>query len=166
MITLRDYKNSDVNRLLKLANNENVARYLTGAFPSPYTLEDAEWWVSTGSKNGIVKVIELNGEFVGSVGLTCGTNERRFSGEVGYWLGEAYWGQGIASVALSQLTEVIFEETDIVRLFAPVYSPNKPSMRVLEKAGYRHEATLANSIYKNGEFYNEHIYSLLKKGLF
>jgi len=166
MITLRDYYQSDVERLIELANNENVARYLTGTFPHPYTRDDANWWISTGCKGGFVKVIERDGVFVGSVGVTPRANVHRYSGIIGYWLGEAYWGQGIASVALSQLTEMVFADSDLVRLSASVYSPNKPSMRVLEKSGYSHEATLMNSVFKNGEFYNEHIYSVLKQGVF
>ena len=72
MISLREYADSDLERLVNLANNENVARYLVYTFPHPYTNEDAEWWIGTGSKqNGaITRVIEYRGLFVGSVGIT------------------------------------------------------------------------------------------------
>jgi RimJ/RimL family protein N-acetyltransferase len=159
MMELRDFIENDKSCLQKLANNKNVAKYLTDTFPSPYTNQDAEWWISVGCKNGINKVIELNGSFVGSVGASFGKNERRYSAVVGYWLGEQYWGQGIASKALNLLTEDIFSNTEIVRLSAWVFSPNLASMRVLEKSGFKLEGILNNSIYKNGEFYNEHIYA-------
>ena len=50
MISLREYADSDLERLVQLANNENVSRYLVYTFPYPYTLQDAEWWIGTGSK--------------------------------------------------------------------------------------------------------------------
>jgi RimJ/RimL family protein N-acetyltransferase len=46
MITLREYADSDLERLAALANNENVSRYLIYTFPHPYTRADAEWWIS------------------------------------------------------------------------------------------------------------------------
>ena len=162
MIRLRDYKESDVSILCSLANNENVTRYMTTAFPYPYTEEDAQWWVTSGCKEGIVKVIEYNGEFVGSVGATPKTEEHSRTALIGYWVGEPYWGKGLACEALKELTNYIFSTTDIVRLEASIYSPNTPSMKVAEKAGYQEEAVLKSAVFKNGEFYNEHIYSKLK----
>ena len=111
---------------------------------------------------GITKVIEYNGEFVGSVGAIPGINERRYSATVGYWLGEPFWGLGIASRALTILTSEIFTTTDYTRLYAGVFSPNKASMRVLEKSGYDFEGVCKNAIFKNGQFYDEHIYARLK----
>lgn len=71
MISLRDYTRSDIDRLVCLANNQNVSRYLVDTFPYPYTEKDARWWIETGSmENGsVTKTIEYRGEFVGSVGI-------------------------------------------------------------------------------------------------
>ncbi len=162
MINLREYKEDDIDDLLRLANNAKVAEYLTDTFPHPYSKQDALWWIQEGCKTGVTKVIEYNGEFVGSVGAIPGVNEMRYSAVVGYWLGEPYWGKGIAYKALDILSNEIFNTTNIQRLHAGVYSPNKPSMRVLEKSGYDFEAVLKNSIYKNNQFYDEHIYAKLK----
>jgi len=162
MIKLRDYQASDLDNLLTLANNKNVARYLTDTFPHPYTKKDALWWLSTGCKTGLTKVIEYNDKYVGSVGAIPKTNEQRFTAAVGYWLGEEYWGKGIAHQALNLLVEEVFQNTEIIRLYAGVYSPNVTSMRVLEKSGFINEAILRKSVFKNGEFYDEHIYSKIK----
>lgn len=162
MINLRDYEIGDAERLQFLANNENVTRYMTTAFPYPYTDKDAEWWVSTGCKEGVVKVIEYNREFVGSVGATPKTEERSRTAVIGYWLGEPYWGKGIACEALKKITDILFSTTDIVRLEASIYSPNTASMRVAEKAGYKKESVMKKAIFKNNEFYDDHIYSKLK----
>jgi ribosomal-protein-alanine N-acetyltransferase len=81
---------------------------------------------------------------------------------VGYWLGEPYWGRGIAVNALRILVSDVFENTKIVRVCAWVYQPNNRSSRVLEKAGFEHEATLAKSLYKHDKIYDELIYSKIK----
>ncbi len=162
MIKLRNFVESDLEALLEQANNFNVTKYLTDTFPSPYTKKDGEWWLSTGSKIGYTKVIEYKNNFVGSVGATPLVNEKRFSACVGYWLGEGYWSKGIASKALKILTDDIFSNTEIIRLYASVYSPNIASIKVLEKSDYVQEAILRKSIFKNGEFYDEFIYSKIK----
>ncbi len=162
MVVLREFDQSDAPKLVELANNLNVARYLVDTFPHPYTDEDAKWWVSTGSKSGITKVIQYNGEFVGSVGAMPDINERRFSASIGYWVGQPFWGKGIASQALSILTNEVFATTDIIRISASVYHPNRASMRVLEKSGYVREAVLKAAVFKNDEFYDEHVFVKFK----
>ena len=71
-------------------------------------------------------------------------------------------GNGIAAASLSILTGYVFETTNLVRLQASIFSPNKASMSVARKAGYQCEAILRQAIYKNGEFYDEHLYVKLK----
>lgn len=97
MIILGDYEQCDLHNLCRLANNPRVSKYMTTTFPYPYTEEDATWWISTGCKEGIIKVIEYNGEFVGSVGAHPRSAERRRSAAIGYWIGEPFWGRGIAT---------------------------------------------------------------------
>lgn len=162
MIKLRKFKSSDVERLVFLASNQNVSRYLTSFFPYPYTQEDAEYWVNEGCNTGITRVIEFKGEFVGAVGAHPKAGEYQRSATIGYWLGEPYWGNGIAAESLSILTGYVFETTNLVRLQASIFSPNKASMSVARKAGYQCEAILRQAIYKNGEFYDEHLYVKLK----
>lgn len=163
MIHLREYQQNDIDSIVTLANNKKVAQYLSDTFPHPYTQKDAEWWITTGCKKGINLAIEWNGQYVGGVGAVPREGEKRYTAVVGYWVGEPFWGKGITHQALVQLTQNIFANTDIVRLEASVYHPNHASMRVLEKAGYWQEAILEQAIYKNGEFYNEHIFIKLKR---
>ena len=159
MIKLRDFSENDISSIARFANNANVSNYLTSSMPYPYTTEDAKWWVEIGSKEGeVFKAIDLNGECVGSIGVHRGITEHKFSGEIGFWLAEEYWGQGYTTEAVSKMTSYIFNETDIVRLYARVFSPNKASMLVLEKCGYVLEGILKKEIFKNGEFYDDHIY--------
>jgi len=144
-----------------LANNENVSRYLIYTFPHPYTRADAEWWISAGSKkNGAVtRVIEYQGLFVGSVGITPQGGWRKHLGEIGYWVAEEYWGKGIATEALRQMTEYGFAALDLRKLYAAVLAPNVVSMRVLEKCGYRREGVLKAEVQKRGEYFDTHQYA-------
>ncbi|MET0027796.1 MAG: GNAT family N-acetyltransferase [Candidatus Thiodiazotropha sp.] len=156
---LRDIEERDIETIPLLLNNENVARYLTGRIPFPYTLDDAKWWVSTGHKEGINKAIDIEGSFAGMIGVSQGNFEYQKSGEIGYWIGEKYWGIGIGTQALTAMTNMIFESTDIVRLYAPVFSPNVASMRVLEKCGFSIESVQIKALYKHNTFYNAHVYA-------
>ena len=160
MIELRELVEDDIPSIAAYANNFNVSRYLASRMPYPYTVEDAKWWVRTGSREqGLNQAISLDGECIGVVGVRPGANEYRYSAEIGYWIAEQFWGRGIGSDAVAQMTGRIFAETEIVRLYAPVYSPNKASMRVLEKNGYNLEAIHKRAVFKNETFMDEHIYA-------
>ena len=136
MIELRELVDSDVDSIAICANNFNVSRYMASRMPYPYTRDDAIWWVEFGSKeHGLNYAIDIGGKCIGVVGVRFGEFELQYSAEIGYWIAEEHWGKGIGTEAVSKMTEQVFSENNTVRLSAPVYSPNKASMRVLEKCG-------------------------------
>jgi len=130
-------------------------------FPYPYTKQDAEWWIKTGSKanNALTKAIEYQGELVGTVGITPQTGWKEHSAEIGYWVGEEYWGKGIATEALRAMSDLAFSTMKYKKLFAPVLGPNKASMRVLEKCGYSLEGVLKQEVFKGGHYFDGHYYA-------
>ena len=161
MIKLREYKKSDTSRLVQLANNENVSRYLVSSFPYPYTLKEAEWWIDIGSKkNGaITRVIEYQAEFVGGIGIQPQMGWRSHLAEIGYWVGEKYWRKGIGTEALGAMTQLALSTGEYKKLFAPVFGPNQVSMKVLEKNGYSLEGVLKQEVFKNGRYYDLYHYA-------
>ena len=161
MITLRDYVIADIDRFSVLANNENVSRYLIYTFPYPYTKKDAEWWKKTGSKanNSVTKVIEYRGELIGTVGITPQTGWKEHSAEIGYWIGEEYWGKGFATEALRMMSDLAFSTMNYKKIFAPVLGPNKASIRVLEKNGYCLEGILKHEVFKAGNYFDGYYYA-------
>lgn len=159
MIILREFKIEDEPILREHLNNPNVARYLTTRIPQPYTQEDARWWINEGSKADIVRAIEYNGVLVGSVGAHRRQFELSRSAEIGYWIAESHWGMGIATKALQELSMLVFQNTDIVRLQAHVFGGNIASVKVLEKVGYRLEGILRKSIFKHGMFMDSSLYA-------
>lgn len=158
MITLRRYDENDIPLLVEYLNNPRVTAHLTSRIPQPYTINDAQWWVREGSTQGYTRAIEWENRLVGTIGANRGQFEFSRSAEIGYWLAEPFWGNGIATAALSAVTTEIFRDTDIVRLFANVVEGNTASCRVLEKCGYQQEALLQKAFFKHDIFNNAHLY--------
>ena len=73
--------------------------------------------------------IDVGGEAVGSIGLVPGVDIERYSAEVGYWLGTAYWRQGIATAAVRRVVRYAFEELRMTRVFATPMVWNPASCR-------------------------------------
>ena len=106
--------------------------------------------------------IEYKGREAGIIGLIGRTNEERLCAEVGYWLGEPFWGKGIATQALQSVTRFGFEELNLLRIFAGVFEFNKASMRVLEKCGYQLEGILRKAVIKNGVVCDKYLYAQVR----
>ena len=162
MITLRAFKQHDTFQIVTILNDQQVARYLSSKIPFPYTQADAQWWVNQGSKFGIIKAIEVDGLCVGCIGINPGEFEYSRSGEIGYWLSQQYWGQGIITQAIGLLTKEVFKSTNLNRIHAAVFAGNAGSMKALLKSGFNTEAILKQAIYKNGHYFDSHIFSMLK----
>ena len=135
---LRPWQPGDVDALVKYANNYAIWRNLPDTFPHPYTETDAREWSQRPNQGEPLTnlAIATADEAIGSIGLTLQDDVHFRSGEVGYWLGEPFWGQGIATRALRTFSEYAFANFDLVRLYAIVFEWNPASARVLEKAGF------------------------------
>jgi len=164
MIVLREYSASDLEELVELANNRNVSRYLVYTFPYPYTRADGEWWLENGSREdgAITKAIEYEGRFAGSIGIKPQPGWKAHMAEIGYWIGESYWGRGIASEALQRMTRLAFSRHGCRKLSAPVLGPNKASIRVLEKKAYVLEGIMKDEVFKDGRYFDIHHYARLR----
>ncbi|KPZ58044.1 GNAT family N-acetyltransferase [Pseudoalteromonas sp. P1-7a] len=162
MITLRDFKQQDAPHIIKTLNDEQVTRFLSSKIPFPYTQADADWWINQGAKNGIIKAIIVNEQFAGCIGITPGEFEYSRSGEIGYWLNNHFWGQGIITHAITQICDEAFKNSNLNRIFGAVFAGNTGSIKALTKCGFEAEAILKQAIYKNGVFYDSHIFSKLK----
>jgi RimJ/RimL family protein N-acetyltransferase len=162
--TLRPWRAGDEASLLRYANDRRVSGNLKDRFPFPYTAADAEAWIAHASKQAPVSnfAIVVDGGAVGGIGVELGQDVFRKSAEIGYWLGEPFWGRGIASEALRAVTEYAFETLDIIRLEAGVFGWNPASARVLEKAGYTLEGRLRQAVIKDGRVGDRLIYGLLR----
>jgi ribosomal-protein-alanine N-acetyltransferase len=164
-ITIRPWRLSDKTSLLRYANNRNVWINMTDIFPHPYTAEDADRWLwRCGAQQGpqTSMAIDLGGEAIGAAGIELKRDVYRKSADIGYWLGEPFWGRGFTTRALLLMTAYAFANFDLARLQASVFDWNPASARVLEKAGYKLEARLRQRIFKEGRFCDELIYARLR----
>ncbi|MBL8680697.1 MAG: GNAT family N-acetyltransferase [Myxococcales bacterium] len=153
-VVLRPFRIGDERSLVAHANDAEVARFLRDRFPHPYTDEDARAWVEFNRELRPTSnfAIAVGGEVIGGAGFVFGDDVHRFSAEVGYWLGRAHWGRGIATRSLRALTAYGFERHGMVRLFAGVFEGNEASARVLEKCGYTKEGVARRAAFKGGRF--------------
>ena len=98
----------------------------------------------------------------GSISVLIQDDIYRRTAESGYYLGYSYWGKGIMSEAVKQTCQYVFEHSDIERIFAAPFDYNPASQRVLEKCGFEREGILRKNGFKNGEFHDMIMYSLIK----
>jgi RimJ/RimL family protein N-acetyltransferase len=160
-ILLRQWLNNDAEPLAMLANNKNIADNLRDHFPHPYTLEDAKKWIAINkNKNPVTNfAIEADGILVGGCGMILQDDVYRRSAEIGYWIGEPFWGKGMATEAIKLLTEqLILSCPDIVRIYAEVFENNKSSMRVLEKNNFYLESIRQKAVVKNNRLMDDYVW--------
>ena len=155
--TIRSFRPTDAASLTKHIGTHSVARNMS-TIPHPYSFQDAEEWIATASGRTPQThyAIAIDDEVVGGIGVEPGESGRLpicdHCAEIGYWLGESFWGRGIMSEAVVALTEWAFAELGLVRLHAAVYARNSASARVLAKAGYEFEGSQRARYRKDGEF--------------
>lgn len=163
---LRSWRGDDAAALAAQANDRRVARNMRDAFPHPYTVEDARAFLAMAAARepDSFLAIEVAGEVAGGIGYTMHSDVERVGAEVGYWLGEGFWGRGIATDALRALSRhALARHPELVRLWAVPFAWNPASARVLEKAGYRREGTLRRSAIKEGQVLDQWMYALLRE---
>lgn len=167
--TLRPWRKSDAASVALAANNPKIAANLRNAFPSPYTLADAEWYVNDciaqGEDRQLTRAILIDGEAAGSIGVFRKNDVFEKSAELGYWLAEDYWGRGIMTEAVRRICREAFDRFDILRIYAEPFAYNRGSRRVLEKAGFTYEGTMRSGVFKNGRVHSYCMYALLREEL-
>jgi len=163
-IILKDLDSTNAKELARLGNNPNVFKCVSDTFPNPYLEKDAQEFISKAisKKIGHIFAIEWNGNYVGNIGLHFKTGLEYKSVELGYFIGEEYWGNGIATEAVNLICNYGFENLEINRINASVMDFNIASIRVLEKCGFEKEGVLKKALFKLGDFYDDHRFGLLK----
>lgn len=162
MIRLQNLNLTSPEAIQRLANNHAIALNLRDAFPYPYTIEDAITFLGL-AKNGELEHvfgIYKDNTFVGCRSLIPQHDVYRINAEIGYWIGEPYWGKGYATETVRLLLNFAFEALNLLRVYANIYEYNIGSMKVLEKVGFEKEAVIKSSVIKEGKITDEHLYSI------
>lgn len=182
--TIRPWHPSDAESAARHGNDPLIAQWMTNMFPHPYTPERAHEWIAMNESaaaspplttsqeppltwpallNHAIALPSPASECVGGIGLKPGLDVRARSAEVGYWVGAAAWGRGVATEALAAYAAHAFAACPALeRLDASVYAGNAASARVLEKCGFVREGVRRRAVWKWGEWRDEEVWGLLR----
>ncbi|MBX2841269.1 MAG: GNAT family N-acetyltransferase [Flammeovirgaceae bacterium] len=162
--SIRSWKKGDEESLAYHANNKKIYNNLKDIFPHPYTIENANFWIElANSKNPIIDfAIVVEKKAIGGIGFIQGEDVYRLNMEIGFWIGEEFWGKGIMTLAVKQFVKWLFENFKVIRIYASVFAFNKGSMRVLEKASFSMEGRFKDALIKDNLIIDEYIFSILK----
>jgi RimJ/RimL family protein N-acetyltransferase len=164
---IRPWTVEDAIAIQRHANNRKIWICLRDIFPHPYTLENAHAFLGFVLKEDpqTTFAITTESEAIGCIGLRLGNDVHRKTAELGYWLGEPFWGRGIMSKAVQEFTRWAFKAFDLQRIFAEPFENNAASARVLEKAGFVCEGRLRANVIKDGKVLNSFMYALVQTHL-
>ena len=166
MCKIRKWKLSDAPDVAAALSNKKIQGNLRDGFPYPYTEQDGADFISAmlsaNENDTFAFAITVADKAIGSIGVFRQCNIHRQTAELGYYVAENFWGRGIMTEAVKQICEYVFDNSDIIRIYAEPFAYNAASCRVLEKAGFQYEGTLRSNAVKNGEVVDMKMYSLLK----
>jgi [ribosomal protein S5]-alanine N-acetyltransferase len=161
---LQPLKDDDAEAMTRLLQAPEIASSAAG-IPYPFSIQDAYAWIKessetarygTGFTLGVFR--EPDAVFIGSVALSIWPQHRR--GEIGYWFGKPYWGQGYATEAAARVLQAGFEDLGLNRIQANCYPRNAASARVMQKIGMAYEGSARefllnplNGTYEDLDFY-------------
>ncbi len=143
-LNLRPWREADAPALHRLLNDWEVIRTLA-MVAFPYHREHADEWIASSAQrlaDGTAYQLAITGtdsdteHLVGGIGLRIDAARR--VGELGYWVGRAYWGHGVASEAAGRLARWALANLDIDRIEACAATENAASIAVLRRIGFRH----------------------------
>jgi RimJ/RimL family protein N-acetyltransferase len=137
-LKLRKIDIDDIPSLLKYGNNKKIADYILN-IPHPYYEPDAVFRISyvvQGFKNKtryvFAIILKERNEFIGEISLHL-DNDR--IARLGYWVGEPFWGKGIATEAAKAVLKFGFEKLELSKVYATCHVENEASAKVVANSG-------------------------------
>lgn len=166
-LLLRLFQPSDATEIARLCNNYNIYRN-TLYLPYPYSIQDALSWIENHPDNfNANKSYEfaitgkVTGKLYGAIALT---NNQTFNhGEIAYWVGEEFWGNGYATEAAKTILQFAFGEKQHHKVFARYFKSNPASGRVLQKIGMKEEGVLREHVMKGNQYEDLVYYGVIKQ---
>ena len=166
MVKIRKWRLSDAADLASAVSNKKVQDNLRDGLPYPYTEADGEEYIkamlAADANETFAFAVTVDDKAIGSISVFRQGNIHRQTAELGYYIAEEYWAKGIMTDAVKQICAYVFENSDIIRIYAEPFAHNKASCRVLEKAGFQLEGTLKSNAVKNGKIVDMNMYALVK----
>ncbi|WP_261134810.1 GNAT family N-acetyltransferase [Bacillus sp. Marseille-Q3570] len=155
-LVLRLFQNSDADAVTTLCNNYNIFKN-TLYLPYPYSKEDALSWIEhhldnfNDNKSYEFAITDKgSGKLYGAIALT--NNQKFNNGEIAYWIGEEFWGNGYATEAAQAIIQFAFDEKQYHKIFARYFNSNPASGRVMQKLGMKEEGVLIDHVRKEDHY--------------
>lgn len=166
-LILRLFQTTDAAAVAALCNNYNLYKN-TLYLPYPYSLNDALSWMEHHYDNFMAdKLYEFavtdkeTGEVFGAIALS--NNKHVNQGEIAYWIGEQYWGNGYATEAAQSILQFACEEKKLHKVFARYFSSNPASGKVMEKIGMKKEGILKEHVIKDSKYKDLVYYGIINE---
>jgi ribosomal-protein-alanine N-acetyltransferase len=163
---LRPFVLSDANAIYSLCSDIEVAR-TTLLIPHPYPIDAAESAIISnqaaqlnGTRYAFAIENRINSCLMGSISLIIDKQHKR--AELAYWIGKAYWGNGIATEAAKHIIQFGFETVQLQRIWAAAMTKNMNSIRVLIKVNMQFEGTFRQHVLKWNNYEDIAFYGILK----
>jgi [ribosomal protein S5]-alanine N-acetyltransferase len=165
-LELQPFQSDDAIRISELANDKELASIL--GLPHPYELKVAEEWIAIqpeqikkGIEYPLTIVLKDIKEVIGTITIRIDKSNNK--GELGYWIGKEYWGNGFATEAVNKVIDFGFNQLNLNKIWASAISTNRASTIVLEKVGLQKEGTLRQNRLLNEKYENIDVYGLLRE---
>jgi ribosomal-protein-alanine N-acetyltransferase len=168
-LVLRAFEERDIEPLFAHASNPNVTKYTL--WDAHRTFADSRMFVCDYAmsryREGTPEpyAITFRGDPadhpIGAIGCFW-VSQPCFTMELGYWLAEPFWGQGLVTEAIPPMLAHAFDVCGAERIQAKVIEGNDASRRVLEKSGFQFEGTLRLSLFRRGKFENVLLFARLR----
>lgn len=166
-LILREIKLEDADIVEEFASDYQLAK-TTLNIPHPYPKGSAKEFLANCikvKKEGKLKVLAVTlkptNEFIGMVNISI--HKKFLRGELAYWIGKPFWGNGYGTEAAKEMVRIGFDELMLNRVFAQSFTMNPGSYRIMEKIGLQHEGILKDHVSRDGEFYDLTVYGIIEK---
>lgn len=166
-LVLRPFVDSDAEPLFACAKNPNVTRYTlweahrTVADSVAFIRDYAVLRYMEGMAEPYAITLKPESQPIGTCGCFWAAQPHQTM-ELGYWIGEPFWGKGYVVEACRAVLDFAFAEYGPERMQARVIDGNAASERVLLKLGFRPEGVLRRALLRRGNFEDVRMYSLLR----
>lgn len=159
-LELRPWQKQDAQALAAIANNRNIWNNVRDQLPNPYSVMDALQWMNHIKDQHPVQnfAILFQGMVVGNIGCKLQEDVYRKSIEIGYFVGEEFWGKGIATAAIELFVNYLIQNFQPIRIYAEVFEFNKASMKALQKNGFFLESIRRKAAIKNNEIVDDFVW--------
>jgi len=167
-LNLRPFQITDAPRVSELCNNYNIYKG-TLTLPYPYPIESALLWIPTHEENftndksyEFAITDKTTGELYGAIALS--NNQKHKNGEIAYWVGEEYWGNGYAAEALKAIIDFAFTIKGYHRVWGRFFASNPASGAVMRKVGMEYEGVMKQHVLKEGVYLDLEFYGIINNG--